>query len=358
MKFLKWILAAVLMLLLVKFGAQQWENSSRSALKPSEVAVAWLSDGRLVVQTEYSVFARNLDNGREDVIFEVPHDRRSDEALTGSCFSTNRWRLHLVSLKAGARSSLGEFYIIELDESGGVGSIDRVAYDFKAQALNDFDCSLAANPAHIEKSIERFNLTNGRDDGTLGQRLFARGDATHVVVCEKTFPVQIAFERKGELAEATLPLRRQRFGGLRSISAGALGHYYLFWSQLSDIGKSENWPLLMWSLNTQTLEQTMVKLPAGPWVGDTEERFQCFSCGCGCYRKAHFVAYKSDVFVRINGIGFSVDSQGIYQFDTETPNNGWRKVVNGPTIGDVRVSADGCRLAYTKKRVGVLDLCQ
>lgn len=357
MRVFRWIFVVTFLLILTTCGTQMWENSSRRVPEANKTAVAWLDDHRLLLQTEHSVIVRSTPDGEEQVLFEIAKEDRSSQKLATSCYAKSLWRLHIWTISGSIHSSSGAFYAVHLDESGAVKQVEFVQEAGWSFEGNDIDCTWVHKNDLSGEPIKNFNVENRRDDGEWRTDLFSTQVMAEVVVGARDGDVQFSFSDGVETTTLDLPFGYPRRGLTSSLETGAPYSYFIYKRDLRDFGMDEHWPYTFWHLDLKDMSSRRVELPAGPWVGDTEERFQCFSCGCGCYRRGLFSAHDQTVLLRINGIGFSAKSQGIYKIDTKALGQGWEKIIKGPTNGPIVVSPNGCQLAYTKKVPKVANLC-
>lgn len=96
----------------------------------------------------------------------------------------------------------------------------------------------------------------------------------------------------------------------------------------------------------------------------TEEKFACFSCGCGCYTQEDVYAVNGEAFFLYSGFPLSSSQRGLYRVeDLGEGRSEWVHEIKGRIEPPLVFSPSGCRVAYFRvSRFGdglqVRNLCR
>lgn len=95
----------------------------------------------------------------------------------------------------------------------------------------------------------------------------------------------------------------------------------------------------------------------------TEEKFACFSCGCGCYTQEDVYAVNGEAFFHYSGFPLKNSQRGIYKVvELGDGNTKWLHLIKGRVEPPLSFSPSGCQVAYFRvsrlgDRLETLDLC-
>ena len=116
--------------------------------------------------------------------------------------------------------------------------------------------------------------------------------------------------------------------------------------------------MTVWLADFDAHTVTELDLPIGHWVADHPERPRCFSCGCGCYRRADLHLVGSRIYAHVRGIGFPRSVRGLYVLDLADEVLGWQGLIEGVDLRAPVFSPSGCRVAYQADRIRDMNLCE
>lgn len=95
-----------------------------------------------------------------------------------------------------------------------------------------------------------------------------------------------------------------------------------------------------------------------------EERFSCFSCGCGCYTHQDVYIVDEQVFFHFAGFPIKNSKRGLYRVvDIGSGKTEWQHEIKGRIEPPLAFTPSGCKVAYFRvSRLGdtlqVKDLCE
>lgn len=96
----------------------------------------------------------------------------------------------------------------------------------------------------------------------------------------------------------------------------------------------------------------------------TEEKFSCFSCGCGCYTQEDIYAVNGEAFFLYSGFPLTTSQRGLYRVaNLGSGRTEWIHEIEGRIEPPLAFSPSGCKVAYFRvSRLGdslqVKNLCQ
>ncbi|MTI15940.1 hypothetical protein E1162_01665 [Rhodobacteraceae bacterium RKSG542] len=96
----------------------------------------------------------------------------------------------------------------------------------------------------------------------------------------------------------------------------------------------------------------------------TEEKFACFSCGCGCYTQEDVYAVNGEAFFLYSAFPLPKSQRGLYRVaDLGAGRTEWVHEIKGRIEPPLAFSPSGCKVAYFRvSRFGdslqVRNLCQ
>jgi hypothetical protein len=96
----------------------------------------------------------------------------------------------------------------------------------------------------------------------------------------------------------------------------------------------------------------------------TEEKFACFSCGCGCYTQEDVYAANGEAFFLYSGFPLTASKRGLYRVaNLGSGRTEWIHEIEGRIEPPLAFSPSGCKVAYFRvSRLGdsiqVKNLCQ
>ena len=96
----------------------------------------------------------------------------------------------------------------------------------------------------------------------------------------------------------------------------------------------------------------------------TEEKFSCFSCGCGCYTQEDVYAVNGKAYFLYSGFPLSNSQRGLYRVvDFGSGGTEWVHEIKGRIEPPLAFSPSGCKVAYFRvSRLGdslqVKNLCR
>ncbi|WP_157046574.1 hypothetical protein [Roseovarius sp. 217] len=78
-----------------------------------------------------------------------------------------------------------------------------------------------------------------------------------------------------------------------------------------------------------------------------EEKFSCFSCGCGCVTREDIYAVNGKVFFQVSGSPIPSSRRGLYELVQEADEStSWRQVIEGRVEPPMAFSPSGCHVAF------------
>ena len=79
----------------------------------------------------------------------------------------------------------------------------------------------------------------------------------------------------------------------------------------------------------------------------TEEKFACFSCGCGCYTQEDVYAVNGEAFFLYSGFPLTASQRGLYRVaNFESGKTEWIHEIEGRIEPPLAFSPSGCKVAY------------
>lgn len=341
-------------------GSVFLENAARTTIQPDLRPVGFVSEETILVQSSRDLSLWDLPDGAPKVLFELPehHDGYEGKITlsSGSCFIKDRWVLHTNETTGTGLSSRGPVFEIFIQEGQDVAEAKVSDFSFSSR-WNTFDCELISEPDSPPLKI--MNPRKGHRDlvASASPHLFSRKHAQDVRVASALGTLVIEYRSREKE-------HRHELHGSWSSSRPHVVHenntsVYWVWDNRGriDAGAPRGWPWDMWRLDLNSGTTEKIEIPAGPWVADYEERFQCFSCGCGCYRKVRFIPAGDTLFAHVTGIGFPSHVQGIYALSYGETGADWMRLVEGAKAGPPILSPSGCKMVYTSPEITVKDIC-
>jgi hypothetical protein len=79
----------------------------------------------------------------------------------------------------------------------------------------------------------------------------------------------------------------------------------------------------------------------------TEEKFSCFSCGCGCYTQEDVYAVKGEAYFLFSGFPLPTSQRGLYRVvEKAAGKTEWVHEIEGRIEPPLAFSPSGCKVAY------------
>lgn len=354
------LFALVACLIVAYCASVKWESLSRRSEQPNTWPVSFISENEFLAQSKTQLIRWRVGElGPHEVVFNVPKDADGELNFASSgCFSNDRWILR-TELRTKETTKSGPSFFAHVADRYFVdpNAVERVKF---LPGIHRVDCVRAEGKNDLKKSIRNPKGEAPDIQARLQPTLFSSEHAQNVFTAADFGILVIEYERDGESFRHTL-----EGGWHRDYSRPAVTHEAdssVYWLQKrgrqSGPGEPESWPQFIWRFDVGSNEIEQFELPSGPWVDNYEDRWACFSCGCGCYRKLKFVPARDTLFAYVSGIGFPAKAQGIYALSYRDEKPEWRTIFSGPVATKPIVSSSGCKLIFSAPEIKQLNLCQ
>ncbi|MFC4216814.1 hypothetical protein [Pseudophaeobacter arcticus] len=355
------LLALVALVALGYFGSYWWETSARRPVTADAQPVRFLSEEEFLVLTDHDVRVWRADDLRPGpVVFSLPQDRQdTDRLVASSCFSHDRWILDYTVTTGSGISSSRDVIHVHLNGKE-VLEWEWIPRSLIGTTLNGIDCEIVPREGYGEYTLENPRQNQPDIPAVLRLDLFSRHQAQNVLTGADYGTFVFEYGANGQRFHNRLEAPGKRLwqrNGVPEVRREAGGKAYWLSGAFRDAGRPADWPTTVWRLDMEAHDLQAIDLPKGPWVADYKERFNCFSCGCGCYRKISLYPTKSQLVAHIHGQGFPSDVQGIYVLPFHDAEPEWRILKQVSFRGWLAMSPSGCQLIFADPKMQRLELC-
>ena len=186
-----------------------------------------------------------------------------------------------------------------------------------------------------------------------------RDDSAASFVLHLFSPGSIAMDRTIPLPRATNAPRNNYTTEIRSFRDSD-GSYVLYEATNDFNAEHSIWPLTAWRLASNLTGVEALTLPGGPWVqpqGIFKMIGICGSCGCSCRSNFLLTGAQGHIYAHVSGQAVEDFAVGIYELTYVKGAAQWALRVPGNFDGQIVVSPNGCRIAYSnaQKRLQLVE---
>ena len=353
------LFALVACLIVAYCASVKWEDASRRSESPGAWPVLFVSEDEFLVQTKTElVLWRSNELKSLNAVFEIPKDPDGKLVFVQSgCFGTDHWILR-TKMETEEGSKGGPSFFVQVSERNIV-DVDTVESVRLEPKINRIDCDRIEVSGQSKMIVKNPRFGHADLEAWEQPTIFSIGHAQNVHTAADFGALVIEYKKEGKTYRQTFEGEWHRdFSRPKVVNEVNTPIYWLQDRRASsDGGNPDNWPRATWRFDIEANEVEQFELPAGPWVGDHDERLACFSCGCGCYREVNFVSAGDTLVAHVSGIGFPSKVQGIYALSYREKPNEWRRMFKGVVSSRPIASPSGCKLVFNAPQIKQLDLC-